>query len=145
MPRGNIGHCTVRCTYKKRTSCCVDLMKFIVNKYNTDRNWFFDPGTQYTYTQVYQERRSIVWLFQSLDRRKWLSDFSMGRRRFDYRNEMVDLFNHPCKMGDHVTPYSKVSPQVQTPSRMDEWSGPFFWKKPYHVISCVSKGDSGED
>lgn len=21
-------------------------------------------------------------------------------------------------------------PQVQTPSRMDEWSGPFFWKKP---------------
>ena len=60
MPRGNIAHCTVRCTYKKRTSCCVDLMKLIVNKYNTEKNWFFDPGTQYTHAQVYQERRFIV-------------------------------------------------------------------------------------
>lgn len=44
MLRGNIGYCIVRCIYKKCMFCCVDFMKFIVNKYNIDKNWFFDLG-----------------------------------------------------------------------------------------------------
>ena len=48
---------------------------------------------------------------------------------------MVDLFNHPCKMGDHGTPYSKVSHRCKLLQERMSDPGRSFERN--HIMSSV--------